>query len=111
MNSLYTETKTYLTTTVEGFSKREIIMKQMKRNKVTKVLLKPLISVAGDHAHNDIATSTPKSIKSILTQNGFQTTTVMQGMGGRRRLCQYLWQSSGSDSRRQRDHLAMEKPF
>lgn len=80
MNTLYPETKTYLTT-VEGFPNLEIIMKQMKRDKVTKVLLKPFMDVAGDHAHNDMAGSGPESMKSILTKNGFQVTTVMQGMG------------------------------
>ena len=80
MNTLYPETKTYLAT-VEGFPNLEIIMKQMKRDKVTKVLLKPLMDVAGDHAHNDMAGSGPESMKSILIKNGFQVSTVMQGMG------------------------------
>ena len=80
MNSLYPETKTYLAT-VEGFPDLETIMRQMKADKVTKVLLKPFMSVAGDHAHNDMAGSGPESMKSILTQNGFAVTTVMEGMG------------------------------
>lgn len=80
MNTLYPETKTYLAT-VEGFPNLEIIMNQMKRDKVTKVLLKPLMDVAGDHAHNDMAGSGPDSMKSVLTKNGFQVTTVIEGMG------------------------------
>ncbi len=80
MNTLYPETKTYLTT-VEGFPNLDIIMKQMKRDKVTTVLLKPFMDVAGDHAHNDMAGSGPESMKSILTKNGFQVSTVMVGLG------------------------------
>jgi sirohydrochlorin cobaltochelatase len=80
MNTLYPETKTYIAT-VEGFPNLETSMKQMKEDKVTKVLLKPLMSVAGDHAHNDMAGSGPESMKSILTKNGFQVSTVMVGLG------------------------------
>jgi sirohydrochlorin cobaltochelatase len=80
MNNLYPETKTYLTT-VEGFPDLETIVKQMKADKVTKVLLKPFMSVAGDHAHNDMAGSGPESMKSVLTKNGFEVTTVIEGMG------------------------------
>jgi sirohydrochlorin cobaltochelatase len=80
MNSLYPETKTYIAT-VEGFPGLETVMQQMKKDKVGKVLLKPLMDVAGDHAHNDMAGSGPDSMKSVLIKNGFQVTTVMQGMG------------------------------
>ena len=80
MNTLYPETKIYIAT-VEGFPNLETSMKQMKEAKVTKVLLKPLMSVAGDHAHNDMAGSGPESMKSILTKNGFQVSTVMVGLG------------------------------
>jgi sirohydrochlorin cobaltochelatase len=80
MNTLYPETKTYIAT-VEGFPNLENIIRQMKRDNVTKVLLKPLMDVAGDHAHNDMAGDKPDSMKSILIKNGFQVTTIMQGMG------------------------------
>ena len=80
MNTLYPETKTYLAT-VEGFPNLDIIMEQMKKDGVTKVLLKPLMDVAGDHAHNDMAGSGPDSMKSVLTKNGFQVTTIIEGMG------------------------------
>ncbi len=80
MNTLYPETKTYLAT-VEGFPRLEMVMQQMKRDKVTKVMLKPLMDVAGDHAHHDMAGSGPDSMKSVLVRNGFQVTTVMRGMG------------------------------
>ena len=56
-------------------------MAQMKKDKVKKVLLKPLMDVAGDHANNDMAGNEPDSIKSILTKNGFQVETVIKGLG------------------------------
>ncbi len=80
MNSLYPETKTYLTT-VEGFPNLKTVMNQMKRDKVTKILLKPFMSVAGDHANNDMAGEGPESLKSVLTENGFQVTIIMEGLG------------------------------
>ncbi len=80
MHSLYPETRTYIAT-VEGFPGLETVMQQMKKDKVEKVLLKPFMDVAGDHAHNDMAGDGPDSMKSVLTRNGFRVTTVMQGMG------------------------------
>ena len=80
MNTLYPETKTYIAT-VEGFPGLETVIKQMKDDKVTKVLLKPLMDVAGDHAHNDMAGSGPDSMKSVLAQKGFQVSTVLEGLG------------------------------
>ena len=80
MNTLYPETKTYMAT-VEGFPNLETTIKQMKKDKVTKVLLKPFMTVAGDHAQNDMAGETPDSMKSVLEKKGFQVTTVIEGMG------------------------------
>jgi sirohydrochlorin cobaltochelatase len=80
MKTLYPDTKVYLAT-VEGFPGLDPVMQQMKSDKVTKVLLKPLMDVAGDHANNDMAGSGPDSMKSKLTENGFQVTPVIQGMG------------------------------
>lgn len=80
MNTLHPETKTYIAT-VEGFPPLNTIIKQMKKDKVTKVLVKPFMCVAGDHAHNDMAGDQPDSMKSVLTKNGFQVTTIIEGMG------------------------------
>ena len=80
MQTLYPATRTYITT-VEGFPKIDVIMAQMKKDRVKKVLLKPLMDVAGDHANNDMAGNEPDSIKSILTKNGFQVETVIKGLG------------------------------
>lgn len=80
MNTMYPETKSYIAT-VEGFPNLETVIKQMKKDKVTKVLLKPFMTVAGDHALNDMAGDTPDSMKSILTKNGFEVIAIVEGMG------------------------------
>jgi sirohydrochlorin cobaltochelatase len=80
MNTLYPETKTYIAT-VEGFPTLETVIKQMKNDKIAKVLLKPLMTVAGDHTINDMAGAGPESMKSVLIRNGFQVNTVMEGLG------------------------------
>ena len=49
--------------------------------KITKVLLKPFMDVAGDHAHNDMAGDGQDSMKSVLTKNGFHVIVVIEGMG------------------------------
>jgi len=80
MNTLYPETKTYIAT-VEGFPNIDTTIKHMKKDKITKVLLKPFMDVAGDHARNDMAGDGPDSMKSVLTKNGFHVIVVIEGMG------------------------------
>jgi len=80
MNTEYPETKTYMAA-VEGFPNLDTTIKQMKKDKITKVLLKPFMDVAGDHAQNDMAGDEPKSMKSVLIKNGFEVIPVIEGMG------------------------------
>ena len=80
MNTLYPETRSYLAV-VEGFPGLEGIIRQMKKDGVEKVVLKPFMTVAGDHAVNDMAGDSPESMRSLLTAQGFEVTTVIEGMG------------------------------
>ena len=80
MNTVYPNTKTYIAT-VEGFPNLDTAIKQMKKDNVTKVLLKPFMTVAGDHAENDMAGDEPTSMKSVLLKHGFEVTTVAEGLG------------------------------
>ena len=80
MNRLSPQVKTYIGT-VEGFPSLDHVIQQLKRDKVQKVLLKPFMTVAGDHAQNDMAGPEAESWKSILTKEGFEVTPVLQGMG------------------------------
>jgi len=80
MNSLFPQVKTYIGS-VEGFPALEQVLKELKRDKVRKVLLKPFMTVAGDHSKNDMAGPEADSWQSILTREGFEVTSVLQGMG------------------------------
>ncbi len=65
--------------TVEGKLKIETLLPKLKHLKIKKVYLVPLMSVAGDHAKNDLTGDEPDSWKSILTQNGYQCEPVLKG--------------------------------
>jgi len=80
MNRLNPRVKSYIGT-VEGFPALDHVIQQLKRDKVQKVLLKPFMTVAGDHAKNDMAGPEAESWKSILSKEGFEVTPVLQGMG------------------------------
>ncbi len=63
--------------TVEGFPRLENLICKLKLQKFSKVILKPLMLVAGDHANNDMA----GEHKNILTRAGFNVEVQMQGLG------------------------------
>lgn len=65
--------------TVEGFPGIDLITEQMKRKKIKKAYLMPFMSVAGDHAKNDMAGDEDDSWKSILTRAGFTCEVVLKG--------------------------------
>ena len=58
------------------------VLKKLANNKETKkVLLMPLMLVAGDHANNDMAGEEEDSWKSILTAKGYAVEIYMHGLG------------------------------
>lgn len=65
--------------TVEGFPTLKNVMAKLPSPKKGKIYLIPFMSVAGDHAHNDMAGSDPDSWKSILTKAGYTCVPVMKG--------------------------------
>jgi sirohydrochlorin cobaltochelatase len=64
---------------VEGSNSLETVIPKLKKRKVKKVFLVPLMSVAGDHAKNDMAGNEPDSWKSILTEKGFTCEPILKG--------------------------------
>jgi len=64
---------------VEGSSSLENVIPKLKNRKVKKVFLVPLMSVAGDHAKNDMAGNEEDSWKSILTEKGFKVEPILKG--------------------------------
>jgi sirohydrochlorin cobaltochelatase len=65
--------------TVEGYPTIDDIKTWLKAKKIKTAWLLPLMSVAGDHAKNDMAGDENDSWKSILTQAGIKCKTVLKG--------------------------------
>ncbi len=80
MNRAYPETRT-IVGCVEGFPSRDDAIAKLKKTGVRKVLLKPLMVVAGDHATNDMAGPKADSWLSILKKDGFSVSPVKKGLG------------------------------
>jgi Cobalamin biosynthesis protein CbiK, Co2+ chelatase len=67
--------------TVEGDLDLEHATAAMKAQGIKKVWLAPLMTVAGDHALNDLFGDEADSWKQHLAQNGFAVETVRKGLG------------------------------
>ena len=65
--------------TVEGSPTIDDLIPMLQEKKSKKVWLMPFMSVAGDHARNDLAGNEPDSWKSILEKQGFKTEAVLKG--------------------------------
>lgn len=80
MNQMYSQTKTFITM-VEGFPGLNVLRKKLRHVNARKVVLRPLMVVAGDHAKNDMAGDEPDSMRSVLMKDGFQVETELRGLG------------------------------
>lgn len=65
--------------TVEGYPELDLIQDLLKKNNIKKAYLMPFMSVAGDHAKNDMAGDEDDSWKSVLTKAGFTCVPVLKG--------------------------------
>ncbi|OGR15204.1 MAG: sirohydrochlorin cobaltochelatase [Desulfobacterales bacterium RIFOXYA12_FULL_46_15] len=65
--------------TVEGSPTIDDLIPMIKEKKSKKIWLMPFMSVAGDHARNDLAGDEPGSWKSMLEKQGFKTEAVLKG--------------------------------
>jgi len=65
--------------TVEGYPDVDLIKVQMQAKGIKKAYLMPFMSVAGDHAKNDMAGDEADSWKSIFTKAGIRCVPVMKG--------------------------------
>jgi len=66
--------------TVEGFPDLDTLLRQVRREAYREVRLAPLMVVAGDHAHNDMAGG-GESWKAAFEAAGYPVTCVMKGLG------------------------------
>lgn len=72
----------YYIGTVEAEPSLEDIIARLKENPAYKrVILQPLMVVAGDHANNDMAGDEEDSWKSILEAEGYEVECILQGLG------------------------------
>ena len=67
--------------TVDGKVTIKDVIEKMKGKGFKKILLKPFMIVAGDHAKNDMASDEEDSWKTILQNEGYEVTPVLKGMG------------------------------
>ena len=72
--------------TVEGWPRLDDWAGKLKMHKVDKIILMPLMMVAGDHANNDMAGDEDDSHKVILQKMGFKVETRLQGLGENKRI-------------------------
>ena len=64
---------------VEGFPELDTIQDLLIAKKIKKAYLMPFMSVAGDHAKNDMASDEEDSWKSVLTKAGFECVPILKG--------------------------------
>ena len=67
--------------TVEAEPTVQDVLTQVQKTDAKRVVLLPLMVVAGDHANNDMAGEDPDSWKSIFEAAGYEVTCVLRGMG------------------------------
>ena len=74
--------KDYFIGTVEATPTLEEVVEKVKAAGYKKVVLEPLMIVAGDHANNDMADpEDPESWYSLFAAEGIQATCLLKGLG------------------------------
>ncbi len=80
MREVYPDVSTYIGV-VEGMPSLDDFSDHLKYADTKKIILKPFMIVAGDHATNDMAGPEADSWKSILTKEGYDVQAIMKGLG------------------------------
>jgi sirohydrochlorin cobaltochelatase len=80
MRQMYPDVRT-LIGTVEGFPSLEEILDDLRLHGLRRVVLKPFLIVAGDHAHNDLVGPEEDSWQSVLTREEITVIPVLRGLG------------------------------
>ena len=71
----------YFVGTVEGAPLVEDVLAKVDAGDYDKVVLLPLMIVAGDHANNDMAGDEEGSWKDVFTKAGYEVECVLNGLG------------------------------
>ena len=67
--------------TVEAYPSMETLLKVVREQNPSKVVLAPFMIVAGDHARNDMASDDPDSWRCQFEAAGFPVECVLKGLG------------------------------
>lgn len=71
----------YFVGTVEATPSLDDVLEQVKKGGYERVVLEPLMVVAGDHANNDMAGDEEDSWKSVFEAEGFKVECLLRGLG------------------------------
>ena len=71
----------YFVGTVEATPSIEDVLALVKEGDYTRVILEPLMIVAGDHANNDMAGDEEDSWKSVFEAEGYEVECLIRGLG------------------------------
>lgn len=82
MRARYPEVPTYFTMAI-GFPGLHVLEERLVADRVGRALLVPFMTVAGDHAKNDMAGEEPESLKSRLEARGIEVRAELTGLGER----------------------------
>ena len=71
----------YFIGTVEATPSVEDVLEAVQAGEYTRVILEPLMIVAGDHANNDMAGGEEDSWKTIFENAGYEVECLIRGLG------------------------------
>ena len=71
----------YFVGTVEAEPSLEDVLEKVQAGSYKKVVLRPMMIVAGDHANNDMAGDEEDSWKSVFEGAGYEVECVLEGLG------------------------------
>lgn len=71
----------YYIGTVEASPSLDDVVAAVGEGEYTKVVLAPLMVVAGDHANNDMASDEEDSWKTTFAEAGYEVETILEGLG------------------------------
>lgn len=73
--------KNYFVGTVEAEPALEDLLAQVKKGSYSRVVLRPFMIVAGDHANNDMAGDEAGSWQSAFAEAGYEVKCIVEGLG------------------------------
>ena len=86
----------YFVGTVEAKPSVEDVLAMVQAGGYSRVVLRPLMIVAGDHANNDMAGDEEDSWKSIFETAGYEVVCLVEGLGQLEEIQQIFVQHAGT---------------